>query len=98
MDTQELKLYLAENPDESAYGLLLDALPNIDRRFQRACRTLQEIIKDVKKHFPDAGYYTASGGLHIVLGETHSGPNTNPNQELSAIGASNGLSIGDGDW
>lgn len=99
MDTEDLKQYLEENPDQSAYGLLCDADPHIRKRFNRVCRTLKELITDVQKHFPDANYYTASGGLNIVLGNTHSGAHEcEANRDLSAISAGNGIVIGDGDW
>lgn len=98
MDTQELKRYLEENPDEDAYGLLHQADPNFIKRFHRACTTLKKLMDEIQEHFPDATYYTASGGLNIVLGETHSFHGCDPNHELSACGATNGLSIGDGDW
>lgn len=100
MYTDDVKQYLNEHSDESAYLLLVDTIPGIDKRFNRVCRTLKNILTDVNKHFPDACYYTASGGLHIVLGDTHTSTRNGeePNLELSAIGASNGLVIGDGDW
>lgn len=98
MNTEEIKEYLARNPDDCAYGLLFDADPKLISRFYRVCTTLKKLMDDVQKHFPEATYYTASGGLYIVLGDTHSGQNCDANQELSAVGASNGLTIGDGDW
>ena len=98
MNTEQLKEYLASHPDESAYGLLYDADPKFEKRFQKLTKGLTELMRDINKHFPEATYYTASGGLHIVLGDTHSGQACSSNQELDAVSACSGLSIGDGDW
>jgi len=101
MNTDELKEYLAQHTDEDAYSLLSNADPNLIKRFNRVCATLKTLLSDVRQHFPEAEYYTGSGSLNIVLGRTHgdsAGGGDSPNNELCAVGASNGLSIGEGDW
>ena len=95
-DTQELKRIIEEG--ECADDLLREHVPTASRRFNTACKSLKSLMNDIRKTFPEATYYTASGGLHIVLGETHSGIDTSPNSELTALSANNGLLIGDGDW
>ena len=80
-----------------AHALLCDADHNLERRFHRACRTLNKLMDDVRQHFPDATYYTASGGLHIILGRSHS-HNGRQQQQLEAVGDVTGLVIGDGDY
>jgi hypothetical protein len=98
VDTEELKQYLENHPDEDAYDLLINADPKFEGRFKRVCRSLEKLMGDITEHFPDATYYTASGGLHVILGHTHSGHSCAPNRELAALSAGGGLSIGDGDW
>ncbi len=91
---EEVLKEIHEN-DESAYGLLIDADKNLARRFRRLDTTLIKLLKDVRKHFPDASYYTASGGFHLMLGNSHS-DSGEQQQELIALG---GLAqIGDGDF
>lgn len=54
MNTEELKQYLADNPDETAYGLLLDAMPGVASRFNRLQSNMATLLDDVREHFPDA--------------------------------------------
>lgn len=96
--TEKECLEVINSGQESAYGLLTDADPNLAKRFNRACTTLKKILDDTRKHFPDAEYYTASGGLNLLLGSPHSTGDLSPQTELVAIGATNGLIIGDGDF
>lgn len=97
MNRQEILIYLEDNQDESAYGLLHDADPNLIKRFNRLCRTIRELERDVKKHFPDAQYYTASGGFHLLLGNPHDAFSGLGRHELNAVCGAN-VNIGDGDW
>lgn len=55
-----------------ATELLLDQLPGIERRFQSVDRAIRRLLADVRETFPDAQYYTASGGFHLMLGSPHS--------------------------
>lgn len=99
MRTDEVKQYLEENPNESAYGMLYDVDRGIEKRFARATLTLVEILRDVRKTFPEASYYTASGGLNLLLGKSHQdGIRCEANTELVALSANSRLSVGDGDW
>lgn len=82
---------------ETAYGLLLDADPKLEKRFRRMCRTMKTFLEDVRQHFPDATYYTASGGFNLLLGNSHDDKG-HPQSQLSAIGDTTGLIIGDGDY
>ncbi len=98
MDTDELKQYLADNPDETAYDVLLDAMPNAASRFHRLESNMARLLEDVREHFPDALFYTSGGrGFSLVLGDTHSGKQDTGNQELQAMVASR-LNVEGGDW
>lgn len=81
---------------ETAYDILLEAMPGVQARFNRACRNIVALLEDVRKEFPDAQYYTASGGLHLMLGDNHTF-HGKPQQELIALSGS-GVSISDGDF
>lgn len=98
MDTEALKQYLADNPDETAYGVLLDAMPNAASRFNRLESNMARLLEDVREHFPDALFYTTGGkGFSLVLGDTHSGKQDIGNQDLQAMVATR-LNVEGGDW
>ena len=97
MDESEVLAAIEEG--ESAYGLLRDKCPTIDRRFTRLCKTMVDLLADVRKEFPDAQYYTASGGFNLLLGNPHDGSQCQrAQQQLVALSGTHGVSIGDGDF
>jgi len=97
MDTEQLKQRIAED-DVSAYELLCDVMPTAASRFYRTTNTLAKLLKEVREHYPDAIFYTAGGdGFSLILGDTHSGREGLPNQELSAVTATK-LTCRGGDW
>lgn len=81
----------------TAEDLLLEADPKIKRRWSKLCKDIVQFRADVQKHFPDAQYYTASGGFHLLLGEPHD-RSCRPQQQLLALSGMHGVRIGDGDW
>ena len=62
-----------------------------------AVKKLAALKKEVETVFPDATFYTASGGLHLLLGESHS-RDGEAQQDLLAVSFSHLIIIGDGDW
>ncbi|WP_447872043.1 hypothetical protein [Serratia fonticola] len=101
MNTQEVKQYMEEN-DESAWLVLLSEIPTAERRFKRLTKALAELLKDVKKEFPEAQYYTGSGGFNLMIGASHGeggdSKSQAPNSQLVALSASAYLRVGDGDF
>lgn len=81
--------------DEDAYSLLMAADPKFKTRFKRLNTAIVELLKDVREYFPDAQYYTASGGFNLMLGASHSASDR-AQQQLIALGGS--AQIGDGDF
>lgn len=87
--------------DEFTAEELLDAAdPRLAKRFKKVDKLLIELLRDVRAHFPDAEYYTASGGFTLMLGSSHATDNGfqsgRGQQELVAC---NGAAcIGDGDF
>lgn len=81
---------------ESAYSLLLDANPNLEKRFDKLAKEIVDYLKLVKKYFPDACYYTASGGFNLMLGNPHD-EHLQAQSELIAL-SGKGVEIGDGDF
>jgi hypothetical protein len=96
MDEKEGLMFIEEEGVD-AYDLLYNADLKLISRFTRACTTLKKILDDTQAHFPDAKYYTASGGFHLMLGNPHN-EFGHAQQKLIAVGASNGLMISDGDF
>lgn len=57
-------LRLINSGETDAYDLLTENLPGVKRRFMALDKALITLLADIKKTFPDAQYYTASGGFH----------------------------------
>ena len=92
---QDKVLEIIKSGEDTAYGLLYEADPKLIKRFNKLDKDLIKLLDDVTKHFPDARYYTASGGFNLLLGESHD-DNECPQHDLIAV---NGLArITDGDY
>lgn len=94
---QDCCLDAINNGGSTARELLDDLMPDAARRFNAVDRYIRMFLADVRRHFPNAQYYTASGGFNLMLGNPHAeGIRTNPQPELMAL--SGQASIGDGDF
>jgi len=97
--TQQEALDIIASGEDDAYGLLTDRMPTIERRWGRLCLSMVNLLKDVRVHFPDAEYYTASGGFNLLIGRSHGdAPGAPPQSQLEALGGTNGVRVGDGDF
>jgi Arc/MetJ-type ribon-helix-helix transcriptional regulator len=81
----------------SANDFLCEKIPTMERRMNKAVKNLAALLDEVKLSFPDATFYTASGGLCLMLGASHS-QDGDPQQDLIALSYSEVISIGDGDF
>ena len=81
---------------EDAQDILLRVMPSARRRFNSIDRALIKLLADVHEHFPDAIYYTASGGFNLMLGNSHDARAQRGQEQLCALGGF--ASIGDGDF
>lgn len=95
MNTEQLLEFIDESKEYQASMLLSERCPTAARRFYSLTNALARLREDVRKEFPDAEYYTGSGGFNLLLGESHTGGEAN--QKLNAARAV-GLHVGDGDW
>lgn len=91
MNTEEL-IERIDGDQYEAYRLLDEKCPNVERRFKRLTKALAALLDEVKQEYPDANYYTASGGFNLLLGEIEGG------SSMIALSASHYLSVGDGDF
>jgi hypothetical protein len=94
MDEAECLAAVADGDDPEV--LLLVAMPQARRRFNAVDRALRKYLADVRVHFPDAQYYTAGGGFHLMLGKPHSNDALKSQQQLVALTGE--AVIGDGDF
>ena len=94
--TQQDVLDLIEQ-GEKAHLLCSQHFPTMQRRMTAAVKKLTALRKEVETIFPDATFYTGSGGLKLLLGESHSRDGKSQ-QELVAYSFSHLIIIGDGDW
>lgn len=69
---------------------------SIATRFKRLNTTMIKLLADVRLAFPDACYYTASGGFNLMLGSPHDDKAEHGQQELVALGGN--AAVGDGDF
>lgn len=99
MQNQEKVLLRIAN-GEDAEDILKEKYPTAGKRFMNAAKNLRKILDEVKREFPDAQYYTASGGLKLLLGNPHAGAGCEgrAQPELIAESASHIIVIGDGDF
>lgn len=79
----------------TAEELLMEKMPQAKRRWNHICKLMNNYIRDVQKVFPDASYYTASGGFNLLIGKDHDEMNK-PLQDMSALGSN--VFVGDGDY
>lgn len=98
--TQDEALDLIAEGDTDAYDLLTDADPKFSARFKRIDKSIVKLLADVKQHFPDATYYTASGGFNLMLGDSHGEYHNGCDGSAQAqlIAMSGRARIGDGDF
>lgn len=81
---------------ENAYDLLTAEMPGVERRFRRVDKAIRDLLTEVQQVFPDACYYTASGGFNLMLGNPHAvGRDMTSQQQLVALRGRARISDGD---
>lgn len=93
---QEEALEIIRSGKDSAHGLLYDAMPTASTRFYRLTNQLDKLLTEIRVHFPDATFYSASSSVCLMLGRSHD-DRDNAQQELVAHVATK-LLIEGGDW
>lgn len=89
-------LSLIRQGETTAHEMLWDKAPDAARRFDRATKALHKTLEEVRKHFPDACFYSASDTLCLMLGDSHNNK-SQPQPQLVAMMAVE-PKIGGGDW
>lgn len=88
-------LEIIDSGEDDAESLLLAEIPAARRKFRALDKQLRAYLAEVRKAFPDACYYTGSGGFNLLLGAPHDA-RCNGQQQLVAL--SGAAQISDGDW
>jgi hypothetical protein len=88
-------LRLIASGEFDAYDLLMLHCPQARRRFKAVDKAIRALLHDVQKTFPDAQYYTASGGFNLMLGSPHDSRERGQQQLVALSGHA---LIGDGDF
>lgn len=83
---------------ETAWEILDEALPTARKRFRKLTNSLIKLMDDIHEEFPDASFYTGSGGFNLLLGSSHNMKTGLPQQDLIAETANSRIDVGDGDW
>jgi hypothetical protein len=91
---KDVDKWVEENGEFDAYSLLSSKIPGIIKKLDKLDKKLISILEEIREVFPDAQYYTASGGFNVVLGATHDDEVSQ--EQRSAWGGH--ATIGDGDW
>uniref|UniRef100_A0AAU8KXV8 Uncharacterized protein n=2 Tax=unclassified bacterial viruses TaxID=12333 RepID=A0AAU8KXV8_9VIRU len=92
--TEEDVLNAIAGGDVDANDLLKEANPNFEKRFKMLTKGLEKLMKDIRKSFPDANYYSANDGILLMLGDSHSASGS-PQQDLvAADGGMDGILSG----
>jgi hypothetical protein len=94
----DVDAWVEENDETNASYLFESMLPKHKAKLNKLDKQLIKVLSEIKEVFPDAQYYTASGGFTLVLGSTHDNTKWGEpsQQQRSAWGGH--ASIGDGDW
>ncbi|WP_284084816.1 hypothetical protein [Acinetobacter nosocomialis] len=89
-----MKIYMTEEDvldaisggDVDANDLLHEANPNFEKRFKTLTKGLEKLMKDIRKSFPDAEYYSANDGLLLMLGSSHNDSGLDQQELVAADG------------
>jgi len=95
---KDVDKWVEDNGEFDAYSLLSSKIPGIVKKLDKLDKKLISILEEIREVFPDAQYYTASGGFNVVLGAIHddSTSDLESQEQRSAWGGH--ATIGDGDW
>ena len=93
---EDVDNWTEENDTNCADSLLDEMLPKHRAKLASLDKRIMKVLAEIKEVFPDAQYYTASGGFTLVLGCTHDDIGAAAQQHRSAWGGF--AQIGDGDW
>jgi len=96
-DKNAVDRWIRDNDEFDSYVLFDEMLPKHRTKLNQLDKRIANLLTEIQEVFPDARYYTASGGFTLVLGDTHEGHYSESQRQRSAWSGIK-ASIGDGDW
>lgn len=94
---EDVDQWCEENGESDAAELFDNMLPHHRAKLDRLDKRIRMMLSEIQEVFPDAQYFTASGGFTLVLGSPHGEDrNQSPQNQRAAWGGQ--ACIGDGDW
>ena len=95
---KDVDTWCEEHHETDASELFNELLPKHTAKLKRLDARIAAILDEIREVFPDAEYYTASGGFNLLLGSSHSDDRyTTPQYQRQAWNGTK-AAIGDGDW
>lgn len=82
----------------TAEGLLNDYCPGAITRYRRNITALHKTMQEIRKTFPDAQLYVASGTLCLMIGDSHTHDRHAEGQLQLVVDADKRINIDGGDW
>lgn len=97
MNEKEVDRWISENGENDATLLFRQIMPKHVGKLKKLDFQLKKILDEIREIFPDACFYTASGGFNLILGSTHEGVECKPQRQRTGWNGKH-AEIGDGDW
>ncbi len=103
MKKYEIDKLIKEEGYHDASFLLRRKLPKMVAKLNRLDKKIISLLNEIREAFPEAEYYTASGGFNLLLGPSHDdynefGKQTIGNSQAQRIAWSGNACIEDGDF
>lgn len=95
---EDVDRWCEENHEDTADRLFDEMLPKHRNKLNRLDKRIRDLLKEIEEVFPDAQYYTASGGFNLLLGNPHSDDILNPISQQQRSAWHGFARIGDGDF
>lgn len=93
---EDVDKWCEENNKYSSYELFCEMLPKYEKKLDRLDKRIRDLLKEIREVFPDAIYYTASGGFNLLLGNSHADDmRASPQQQRIAWSGKARISDGD---
>lgn len=89
--------WVKQEGEANAEALFQEMLPEHTAKLNRLDKRIQNVLAEINKVFPDAQYYTASGGFNLILGDPHDDSVDGIKQPHRSAWNGNSV-ISDGDW
>lgn len=98
MNEEEVDEWVNSEGVYDASDLLKLKLPKMVAKLNRLDAQIISVLKEVQEVFPDAEFYTGSGGFNLLLGRSHADGVVYAEPQQQRIAWQGHATISDGDW